>query len=110
MTSSNDDQELIALVDGVDALEARIDTLRPKMLPATGRVGTYFGVLAALTVSLVESAWVVPWIAGTFLVACLPEVRRFVRYRALVRERDELVERGKVQGDEDRVAVDGPAQ
>ena len=101
MTSSSDDQELIALVDGVHALEARIDTLRPSMLPVTGRVGTYFGVLAALTVSLVESAWVVPWIAGTFLIACIPEVRRFLRYRTLVRERDQLVERGTMS-EEDR--------
>ena len=96
MASSTDDAEVVALVDGIDALEARMKALRPSMLRITGRVGTYFGVFAALTVALVDSAYVLPWMAGTFVVACIPDVRRYLRYRSLGRERDLLIQRGAV--------------
>lgn len=96
MAASTDDLELIALVDGIDALEARMEVLRPSRLGIAGRVGTYLGVLAALTVGLVDSAYVVPWMAATLMVACFPDVRRFLRYRALARERDLLIKRGTV--------------
>jgi hypothetical protein len=97
VTSSTDDLELIALVEGIDALEARMGALRPSVLGVLGRVGTYFGVLAALTVGLVDSAHVVPWMAATLVVACIPDVRRFLKYRALARERDLLGQRGTRQ-------------
>lgn len=94
MTSSADDPQLIALVDRVDAIEARIETLRPSVTRIVGRVGTYFGVLIALTVALVDPAYVLPWMAAALIGACLPDVRRFLKYRALVRERDLLIQRG----------------
>ena len=87
---------MVALVDGIGALEARMETLRPSLVRTTGRVGTYFGVLAALTVAMVESAYVLPWMAATFVAACIPDVRRYLRYRSLGRERDLLVQRGTV--------------
>ncbi|MEQ9401618.1 MAG: hypothetical protein RJQ04_20805 [Longimicrobiales bacterium] len=85
---------MVALVDGIDALEARMEALRPSTLRITARVGTYFGVLAALTVGLVDPPQVVPWMAATFVAACIPDVSRYLRYRSLTRERDLLVERG----------------
>ena len=96
MASSTDDSELVALVDGIEALEARLEALRPSMLRITGRVGTYFGVLAALTVGLVDLAYVIPWMAATFVAACIPDVRRYLRYRSLARERDLLIQPGAV--------------
>ena len=96
MVSSTDDSELVALVEGIDALEARMEALQLSMLRITGRVGTYFGVLAALTVGLVDSVHVLPWMAATFIAACIPDVRRYLKYRSLARERDLLLEGGAV--------------
>lgn len=84
---------MVALVDGIDALEARMEVLRPSRLRVTGRVGTYFGVLAALTVSLVDSAYVLPWMGVTLAAACIPDAWRYLRYRSLARERTLLIER-----------------
>lgn len=91
--ASNDDAQLIELLDEVDAIEANIATLRPTLVGVVGRSGTYFGVLAALTVSLIEPPYVVPWMFGTLAVSLLPEARRLWKRRALARTRDELLTR-----------------
>lgn len=96
MAPPSEDQELIALVEGIDAIEARLDGLRPSMLGILGRVGTYFGVLIALTVGLVDTAYLFPWMAAALLVACIPDLRRYWRYRALAKRRDLMIERGAV--------------
>ncbi|MEM7414492.1 MAG: hypothetical protein AAF389_03285 [Gemmatimonadota bacterium] len=85
------DEQLRALLDEVDAVEARIDALRPTVVGVVGRVGTYFGVLAALSVSLVEPEHVVPWMAITLTVSSIPELRRLMRRRSLTRRRDALL-------------------
>ena len=90
----NDDTEIIALVDRVEALESKIEALRPRWVRVTGRVATYFGVLTALTVSVVDQAYLVPWMAGALALAFVPEGMRLVRRRALQRERDLLIQQG----------------
>lgn len=97
MSSSTDDLPVIALVEEIDAIEARIEELRPSVPKILGRVATYFGVLIALTVGLVDSAYMLPWMAVVLIGASLPDVRRFLRYRALTRERDLLIQRGTVR-------------
>jgi hypothetical protein len=94
MASSIDDRQLIALVDEIDAIEVRIEALRPSVTGIAGRVATYFGVLIALTVGLVDSAYMFPWMAAALVTACIPDVRRLMKSRALARERDRLIQRG----------------
>ena len=79
-----------------------MEALRPSLIPVTGRVATWFGVLAALTVALVEADYVIPWMAAIFVAASLPEVRRYLRYRSVARERDRLTQGEAVgQGEEE---------
>lgn len=89
-----DDAQLIALINEIDTIEARIEALRPTVVGVTGRVATYSGVLIALTVGVVDSAYMLPWIAGALAIACVPDARRWMRSRALARQRDSLLREG----------------